>query len=164
MGFCIGKMKIRKFQEKDIRQVAKLKNEVYSQFNSKEYFEKKAANKYIEHTSLKKSDKELLEAFTGKRTTIFYVAEENNKIIGMIRGRPGRISNLFVDGKQHKKGIGRRLVLKFEKEAKKQGSKEIKLRASLYATPFYEKMNYRKTTGIRNFGGLKVYPMKRELK
>jgi len=33
-----------------------------------------------------------------------------------------------------------------------------------YAAPFYQKIGYKKTTGIRNFRGLKVYPMKKALK
>jgi GNAT superfamily N-acetyltransferase len=115
---------------------------------------------------LKKSDKELLEALYGRpeNTTIFYVAEENNKIVGFIKGRKDKIANLFVDGKQHKRGIGKKLVNIFEKQAKRLGSKQINIRASLYAAPFYEKMMYMKTTGIRNFMGLKIYPMKKKLK
>lgn len=81
----------------------------------------------------------------------------------MIRGRKGRIINLFVVGKHHQKGIGKLLVNRFELESRKQGSKEIKVRASLYAVPFYQKMGYKKTTGIRNFRGLKVWPMRKEL-
>jgi GNAT superfamily N-acetyltransferase len=79
----------------------------------------------------------------------------------MIRGRPERITNLYVDGKYHKRGVGRLLLNKFEAEAKKLKSKEIKTRASLYAAPFYEKMGYKKTTGVRNFRGLKIWPMKK---
>ena len=61
----------------------------------------------------------------------------------MIRGRPDRIINLFVDSKQHKRGIGRLLVERFEEEAGKQGSKLIRLRSSLYATGFYQRMGYK---------------------
>ncbi len=43
-----------------------------------------------------------------------------------------------------KKGIGKKLVKHFEKEAIKLGAKEIKIRASLYATPFYQKIGYKK--------------------
>ncbi len=79
----------------------------------------------------------------------------------MIRGNPGKIINLYVSGSYHKRGIGRKLVNKFESIAKKEGAKEIKIKASLYAVPFYEKMGYRKTTGVRNFKGIKAWPMKK---
>ena len=109
----------------------------------------------------KKTVQQMFNQF--QRTPIFYVALDGNKLVGMIRGRLSKISNLFVDGKQHKKGIGRMLVEKFEREVRKQGSKEIRIRASLYAVPFYQKIGYKKTTGIRNFRGNKVIPMKKKL-
>jgi len=113
-------------------------------FNSSEFIEKGAVRDYLNQYDPKiNSEEELYLNF--KRTPIFYVFEENNKIIGIIRGRIGRISNLFVDGEKHKKGIGKKLVLKFEKEIKKHNSNGIKIRASLYATPFYEKMGLGKT-------------------
>ncbi len=155
-------MRFRKFKKSDIRQIAKIKNSVFSSFNKSEYFEKKAVSKYLSYTNPKKSDQELLEAFKIKNS-IFYIAEENEKIFGYIKGRKNRIGNLFVLGKIHKKGIGRKLVDLFEKEAKKQNSKEIKIHSSIYAVPFYQKMGYKKTTGIRNFHGLKVQPMKKVL-
>jgi hypothetical protein len=37
------------------------------------------------------------------------------------------------------------------------------LRSSLYATPFYESVGYKKTTGIRHFHGLRIQPMKKIL-
>lgn len=155
-------IKLRKFRRADTRTVALLVARTYEKFNSKEFFRRSAVREYLDHCDPKKNTvQQLYETF--KRTPIFFIATENNKICGMIRGRPERISNLFVDGRHHRKGIGRSLINKFESEAKKQKSKEIKIRSSLYATKFYQKMGYRKTTGIRNFRGLKVYPMKKQL-
>lgn len=155
-------MIIRKFQKKDVKEVALLISQTYKKFNSSDYFEKKAAQDYIQLFNPKKtSEDNILKIFN--RATIFYVAKEGEKIIGTIRGDPKRISSLFVDGEQHKKGIGKKLVLRFEKEAKKQGSKEIKLRSQLYSVIFYEKMGYKKTRGIINAKGLKVYPMRKYL-
>ncbi|MDZ7798253.1 MAG: GNAT family N-acetyltransferase [Patescibacteria group bacterium] len=156
-------MKFRKFKKSDIRQIAKIKNSVFSSFNKSEYFEKGTVSKYLNYTNPKKSDKELLEAFKITKDSIFYVAEENDKIFGYIKGRKNRIGNLFVLGQNHKKGIGRKLVDLFEKEAEKQNSKEIKINSSIYAVPFYQKRGYKKTTGIRNLHGLKIQPMKKVL-
>jgi len=153
-------IKIRKFRKEDISEVALLIVNTFKKFNSKEYFKKSAIKEYLNQYDPKKHTiEELYEKF--KKSTIFYVATSDNKIIGMIRGRPDRITNLYVDGKYHKRGVGRLLLTKFEAEAKKLKSKEIKVRSSLYAAPFYEKMGYKKTTGVRNFHGLKIYPTKK---
>ena len=155
-------MAIRKFHKKDTKEVALLVVNTYKKFNSSEFIEKKAVTDYLSHYNPQINSEEELYSNL-KRTPFFYVFEEDHKIIGMIRGRVGRIINLFVDGSKHKKGVGRKLVLKYENEVRKQNCNEIKIRASLYATPFYEKMGYKKTTGIRNFRGLKVFPMKKIL-
>jgi len=153
------KMRIRKFRKSDMREVANVKNKSYGEFNSQEYFDKKAVSRYMERTRLNKSDEELFEAFRIREGDIVYVAEERGKIIGYIKGKVDKIGNLFVLGKSHRKGVGGRLVEKFERDAKNLGSKKITIKASLYAVPFYEKMGYKKTTGIRNFSGLKIQPM-----
>jgi predicted N-acetyltransferase YhbS len=154
-------MKLRKFKKSDIRQVAKVRSSSYKEFNSSEHFKKSARDRYLERTNSNKTDKELLESIRLRKDNIFYVAEENGKIVGYIKGKKEKMGNLFVVGKSHGKGIGKALVEKFENDAKRQGSKVIKLAATLYGTPFYEKMEYKKTTGVRNFKGLKVQPMKK---
>ena len=155
-------MKIRTFQKNDTKKVASLISRTYKKYNSSDYFNAKATKDYINFFNPKvTSEDKIFETF--KKATIFYIAEENGKIIGAIRGTLNRISSLFVDGVQHKKGIGKKLLLKFEKESLKKGSSEIKLRSQLYSVFFYEKMGYKKTTGKRNAKGLKVYPMKKIL-
>ena len=153
-------MKIRKFQKNDMDEVASLAMRTFSKYNKADYFKKEAINDMMDRFNPRKNP-HLAQDF--QKTPIFYVAEENNKIIGMVRGRIGKLTTLFVEGKQHKKGIGRKLVERFEREAKRQGSKKIKINASLHAIPFYQKMGYKKSTGMRNFKGLKVYPMKKIL-
>ncbi len=68
----------------------------------------------------------------------------------------------------HRLGIGSQLVDRFEDECKRQGSKQVKVAATLYAVPFYTRMGYKKTTGLRSgwsFGGsgLVYQPMKKIL-
>jgi GNAT superfamily N-acetyltransferase len=155
-------VKLRKFQKNDTREVASLVADTYRRFNSTECTEESAAKEYINYYNPRKNTDEQLYA-NFLRTPIFYVVVDAGKIIGMIRGRPERISNLFVDGRLHKKGVGTLLLNAFEAEAKRCESKQIKLRASLYAIPFYEKMGYKKTTGIRTFHGLKACPMKKRI-
>lgn len=102
-----------------------------------------------------------MNVFHVSKESIFFVAEEEKKIVGYIKGNSNMIVNLFVLGNKHKKGLGRKLVLLFEKEAKRRNSRFIKIKSSLYAVPFYQKMGYKKTTGIRSFHGLKIQPMKK---
>jgi len=154
-------MIIRKYKLNDLVEVCKLTQRTYANFNKNEG-SKEAVQRYINCYSTKQSNLHNVK-INFQQTPIFFVGIENQKIIGMIRGNKNRIVNLFVDGSQHKKGIGKTLVEKFEKEAKNLGSNEIKIKASLYATPFYQKIGYIKTTGIRNFHNLKIQPMRKIL-
>lgn len=154
-------MKIRKFKISDTESVAKLISKTFATFNEKEGT-KKAVQRYINHYNPKKNDVDKIkEGFL--QTSLFFVVEEKGKIIGIVRGTKNRVVNLFVDGKYHGKGIGKKLMQKFEREAKNLHSKEIRIRASLFAIKFYQVAGYKKTTGIRNFMGLKIQPMKKVL-
>ncbi len=149
-------MKIRKYKSRDAKEVARVISNTFASFNNKEGT-KKAVNRYITNYSPKKDVKELHKSF--ERTPIHFVALDKNKVIGIIRGNKNRVVNLFILGDYHGKGIGKDLLNIFEKEIKKYGSKLIKIRSSLYAVNFYESQGYKKTTGIRNFMGLKIQPM-----
>lgn len=155
-------MKIRKYKKTDLIQAANIINKTFARFNSKEGT-KKGVKDYIEfYTPKEKNIEQIEKQFT--KTKIFFVAVEGNKIVGIIRGRPERITNLFVRSEYHDKGIGTKLIKTFENEAKKKKSNLIKAAASLYAVPFYQKMGYKKTTGIRYRYGLKIQPMQKRLK
>jgi len=110
-------IKIRKFRKEDTKEIASLVFNTFKKFNSKEYFKKLAIEEYLNQYDPKNNTmEELYGRF--KKSTIFYVATSDNKIVGMIRGRPERITNLYVDGKYHKRGVGRLLLNKFEAEEK----------------------------------------------
>ena len=97
-----------------------------------------------------------------------FVAEDGREIVGVLRGRKGRLAGLFVREDHHRQGIGRRLVRRFERECLRQGSTVIRVAATLYAIPFYAAVGYKKSTGIRSGGsfegrGLKYQPMRKVL-
>jgi GNAT superfamily N-acetyltransferase len=97
------------------------------------------------------------------------VAEDNGEIVGVLRGRSGKLQSLFVREEDHRRGVGRRLVEHFEVGCARQGATVIKLQATLYAVPFYLSMGYKKTTGVRRMrsfagAGLPYQPMKRVLR
>ena len=100
---------------------------------------------------------------------ITYIAEDNLKgILGVLRGKPERLHSLFVAGNYHRMGIGSALLTHFEMENRDLGCKVIRLASTLYAVPFYLRMGYKKSTGIRKGWsfqgeGLQWQPMKKVL-
>ena len=92
----------------------------------------------------------------------------DSPIVGVLRGRPDKLQSLFVRADHHRQGIGRRLVERFEHECRRAGSPAIKVQATLYAVPFYAKMGYLRSTGVRQmriFEGARFpyQPMKKVL-
>ncbi len=153
---------IRKYRHEDARAVAALISKTYSRFNSQEGT-KQAVREYVEsYNPNGKKTKDIHNRFA--RTPDFFVAIADSRLVGMVRGAENRLINLFVEADYHRQGIATRLLQRFEKSCQKAGFREIVLRGSLYAIPFYEFMGYKKTTGIRNLHGLEVQPMKKRFK
>jgi GNAT superfamily N-acetyltransferase len=100
---------------------------------------------------------------------IIYIAENyGNGILGVLRGKPERLHSLFVGGNYHRMGIGSALLNHFEMENRDLGYKVIRLASTLYAVPFYLRMGYKKSTGVRKGWsfqgeGLQWQPMKKVL-
>lgn len=153
-------IKIRKGKDKDIINASDLVYKTFKKFNANEG-PKEAVEKYLGFHDTKKNLENIKEGYRNSR--IFFIAEDNGKIIGVIRGSELRIGSLFVDEKYHKKGIARKLLKKFEKEAEKYCSRKIKVRASLYSIEFYKKAGYKKSTGIKKGIGLNFQPMIKKL-
>lgn len=102
------------------------------------------------------------------RSEMVFVAECDGEIAGVLRGRTTRLGSLFVRGDYHRRGIGRKLVERFEQEVAAQGGATIKVAATLYAVPFYLAMGYKRTTGVRAYhafggSGMDYQPMKKVL-
>lgn len=101
-------------------------------------------------------------------TFVFVAEDEGGKIVGVLRGRPGRIDGLFVHDWYFFQDIGRKLLEKFEKSCQDLGSKKIKVASPLFAVSFYLRMGYKKSTGLRNgtsFEGKELawQPMKKKI-
>jgi GNAT superfamily N-acetyltransferase len=152
---------IRNYKLSDVYDVAKLVQKTYKQFNAAGE-NAEAVQWYIDIFDTKKKLEDIKKMFANGAVTL--VAVENDKIIGFLWGRKDRIINLYIDGRYHGKGIGKKLVERYEQKVRELGTEVIKIRSSLFAVPFYEKMGYRKSTGIRPFHGLRVQPMKKILK
>jgi GNAT superfamily N-acetyltransferase len=114
------------------------------------------------HPAHKKAIVEIL------RSPMMYIAETEEEIVGVLRGREGRLVSLFVHKDYHRIGIGCRLVDAFEDDSQLLDVSVIKVAATIYAVPFYLEMGYKRTTGVRpcwSFGGqgLVYQPMKKVL-
>jgi GNAT superfamily N-acetyltransferase len=160
---------VRHYREDDARTVGQLIAETYAEFNLSfaPPEERGAFLGPFEHA--RSSEKSHQEAIARTiRSEMVFVAEEKGEIVGVLRGRKERLASLFVRGDRHRQGIGRRLVARFEQECLGQGVTVIRVASTLYAVPFYLKMGYKRSTGVRSGwsfegGGLKYQPMKKTL-
>ncbi len=152
---------IRRFQKQDTMAVADLAKQTFAACNSDDYFDIAGVEKTLDSfDTAKHSERELYSSLNS--TDIFYVYQENGNITGMVRGKKNRVHTLFVGVDRQNKGIGRKLMEKFEQSAKEQGAEFVEIHASLAAAAFYEKMGYKKISGVCNFEGLKIYNMRKD--
>ena len=130
-------MKIRKANEKDVEDMAKLIINGFSKYPYHDKWTKKEAKDSV------KSD-----LIRGKG----YVAEERKKIVGFIvitKEISGKIylfiENLVVDIDYQRKGIGKKLVDFIEEKQRKKGEVIISLSANKKSTAykFYKKLGYK---------------------
>lgn len=99
----------------------------------------------------------ILKKRISKRKNIFFVAVEDNKVVGFIDGyisddewwyieKCAYISHLCIDKDYRKRGFATSLMTKFEETAKSKGAKFIKLLAfpeNKPAISLYSKSNYK---------------------
>ena len=153
-------MRIRAIKPQDIEPACHLIRETYRDFNYEEGTVE-ATHEYLDAYNPDLNLDRLKKRF--RRTPICYVATEKNEVIGIVRGFYGRLVNLFVDGRHHRRGIGQKLLYQFERRCQEDGQDMIKVNISIFSIPFYEANGYKKTTGIRNQKGLKIQPMMKRL-
>ena len=102
------------------------------------------------------------------RSEMVFVAEVDGVIAGVLRGRIDRLASLFVHRDYQRRGIGRRLVERFEDECRRRGATLIRVAATEFAVPFYLGMGYKRSTGLRigwsfQGHGLPFQPMRKVL-
>ena len=162
-------IKIRDYQEDDNTAVGILIADVYSEFNldfaSPE--ERILLLGPYYHARSKEAEHQRAVAAV-VRSPMCYVAEVEGVIAGVLRGRRERLASLFVQKDYHRQGVGRKLVGHFEGESARQGVMIIRLASTIYAVPFYTRLGYRKSTGLRSGWsfegtGLLYQPMKKVL-
>jgi len=98
-----------------------------------------------------------------------FVAEDQEEIIGVLRGRIGRLGSLFMAKSHQREGIGQILVERFEQEIKSLSGGVIRVASSMYAVKFFENLGYKKSTGVRKSWsfegyGFPIQPMRKVIK
>lgn len=162
-------IKIRKYRESDAFTVGRLIAETYSEFNLSFVPPDELGLFLGPFRNAGSSDRAHQDAIARViRSEMVFVAEDDGEIVGVLRGRKGRLASLFVRGDHHRQGVGRMLVERFEQESCLHGVDRIKVTATLFAVPFYLAMGYKRSTGQRSSWsfegkGLTVQPMKKIL-
>lgn len=142
---------IRPFQDSDAIQVGQLIADTFGDFNL-DYAAPDERQRLLGPFRHARSDDPQHQAAIVQiiQAAIMLVAEDEGQIIGVLRGRADRLQSLFVRADYHGQGIGRRLVEVFEQKVLTQGTEAIRVASSLFAIPFYQRLGYKKTTGVRS--------------
>ena len=160
---------IRNYTEKDSEKIGRLIADTYAEFNLAFASPADQALMLGPFRHAYSADAQHRQAIAQiLQSPVFLVAEIDGAIAGVLRGRLERLASLFVSKAYHRQGIARSLVEAFEAEMRAQNVSVIRVAATLYAVPFYAKMGYQKSTGVRigwSFDGygLPVQPMKKRL-
>lgn len=150
---------IVKYKNSDLEEVSSLVRRV-----SKKYlFQKDHADACLSYINLFDPKKNITLAEEYQTSPIFLIAKLDGKIVGMARARKiEKLSNLYIEGKLHRHGLGSRLLKKFETIAKSKNWNKLKVNSAPESVEFYKKQGYKKTTKMTlNKTGVLVQPMKK---
>lgn len=88
----------------------------------------------------------------------FYSAYLDDALVGVIatRNNGNHIALFFVDGRHHRKGIGRKL---FEYALEKSTGDKITVNSSPYAVEIYKKLGFVPDSGEQVVDGIRFTPM-----
>jgi len=160
---------IRFYQESDAQSIGRLIADTYGEFNLS-FVPPEVRGPFLgpfryARSSEKAHQDAIIEVV---KAPMVYVAEDDGEVVGVLRGRKERLASLFVRGDRQRQGIGRRLVERFEQESARQGTRVVRVAATLYGIPFYLALGYKRSTGVRTGWsfegrGLKVQPMRKVL-
>ena len=141
-------MNIRKAKIEDYDKIIELYKELY---DAEKIFDKNLSSTY----NVSEKQKEEIQKRIKSRKEIFLVAEEDDKIIGLIDGyiidnsnhieKVGYLDHLCVNKKYRKLGIGENLIEEFSNKMKSKNVTYLKLNAfekNLPAIALYEKLGF----------------------
>jgi GNAT superfamily N-acetyltransferase len=160
---------IRWYQESDAQNVGRLIADTYGEFNLS-FVPPEARGPFLGPFQFARSSEQVHRDAIAQvvRAPMVYVAEDDGEIVGVLRGRSERLASLFVRGDRQRQGIGKKLVERFEQDSIAQGTKVVRVAATLYAIPFYLALGYKRSTGVHagwsfEGRGLRMQPMRKVL-
>ena len=151
---------IEELKYEEINIFSNMVNNIFDEFVGKDYSEE--GNNVFKDYIIPEN---ILERLNNK-TSKFYVAKNNNEIIGILEIKNiDHISLFFIKKEHHRKGIGKRLFDNYIKTLKQDnnGIKIISVNSSIYAEKIYSKLGFIKTDEMQEKNGIKYIPMEYKL-
>ncbi len=148
-------VKIRVFKDFDAPRVSKLIRKTLMSSNSKEY-----------PLSLLKP---LHDYFTPGKVKILalerycLIAESGGKIVGTGAFDEDEIKTVFVDPTFQGQGTGKKIMVKLEQKARKEGVRELLVASSLTGVSFYEKLGFKKVRSLMSKHAGRQVQMRKKL-
>lgn len=144
-------MEIRKIRKEEMKEALELVWKVFLEYEAPSYSEEgiKEFKKSIDD-----------EEWINNRE--FFGAYENNLILGVIATKnKNHIALFFVDGKYHKRGIGKKL---YGFVCDQNPDSFFTVNSAPYAEKVYEHLGFIKTNEEQKINGLRFIPMKANIK
>lgn len=149
-------MYITKLTPENIEEGLEVIWEVFQEFVASDYTREGIDCFYSEFIKSEKFRKKFADG-----TEVMYGAYVDGELAGVLSiSDLNTVSCVFVKGKYHRMGIGRKLFEIVIKELKDRDAAEIKLNASPYAVPFYHAMGFDDTGAESSYKGIVYTPMK----
>ena len=151
-------MRIRKFRNSDAVELARLHRSTIRNVNSQDY-PKKQIDVWSGRVSVKRFRKSAHE-------NVRFVAIDDEKIIGFADYKKDDLMGLYIHKNYTRKGVGKKLLQRLEKDAYQNGLRTMKCISTITANKFYEKNRYctiKKTKHQMGNQKLTVYKMKKKL-
>ena len=103
-------VRIRKYRKTDAVSVGKLIADTFREFNL-DYATQAEQEKLLGPFRYAHSEDPEHQTSVARMidATWVWVAEEDDEVLGILRGSPGRLHSLFVAKRAHRRGIGRKL-------------------------------------------------------
>jgi len=129
-------MRIRKFRKEDAVKASNVIKKGFQVLIGKGY-----TKESIEVQIKENSPKNLI---IKSKTVKYYVAVEKDRILGIGGYDAIKVHAVFVPPEHHRKGIGKKIMERILKDAKKDNIKSLKVWSTFYAENFYKSFGFKK--------------------